>query len=173
MFYIKDTLCPFTHHCAGLPMHIYQMNNGHIYRFSWELSTEKMAVGHPHFHCKDVWKWGIKDKSMGAVHWEEAVNDPAVWSHIRAGAGRTSKSSRVMLIWEVIQYPYSANYARHYGGEDCPFNFACILFVIWPPNYSLAMTLSHYSSQCTRYAVMLYIYVVHGSHVFQDGRRIW
>ena len=61
----------------------------------------------------------------------------------------------------------SANYAHHYGGEDCPFNFACILFDIWPPFYSLAMALSRYSFPCTRYTVMLYS----GSHVFSRWPR--
>ena len=35
--------------------------------------------------------------------------------------------------------------------------FTLLLFDIWLPNYWFAMALSHYSFQCTRYAVVLYI----------------
>ena len=72
--------------------------------FLWELWKKRMlAILIFTTRIFETWKRGMKAISMGAVHWEEAANDPAVWTDIRADSGRTRKSSRAICwVWEEV-----------------------------------------------------------------------
>ena len=134
--------CSDIEDCAGLPMHIYQKNDHLPIYFLMRAPDQtahlkkKQAAAHPHFHYNDVWKRGMRANSMGAVHWEKAANDPAVWTDIRARSGRTRKSTRAMLIWEEVKI-FTAVPTMIASTEAWIVLLVCVLLIFDPQTTNL------------------------------------